>query len=49
VFKTTDRSEGWDGKFNGQPLNPGVFAYHVTGVLPNGKAVERKGNITLVR
>ncbi|MGZ4157381.1 MAG: CotH kinase family protein, partial [Bacteroidia bacterium] len=27
VFKTTDRSKGWDGTFMGQPCNPGVFAY----------------------
>ncbi|MCK6650241.1 MAG: CotH kinase family protein, partial [Bacteroidia bacterium] len=49
VFRTTDRSKGWDGTFNGQKVNPGVFAYRVSGVLPNGDFVERKGNITLVR
>ncbi|MCW3071800.1 MAG: hypothetical protein JWO44_1690 [Bacteroidetes bacterium] len=49
VFKTNDRSVGWDGKFNGAALNPGVFAYHLSGKLPDGGAVERKGNVTLVR
>jgi gliding motility-associated-like protein len=49
VFKTTDRSVGWDGKFNGVNLNPGVFAYHLTGKLPDGTDIERKGNVTLVR
>lgn len=49
VFKTTDRTKGWDGKFNGQPLNAGVFAYRLSGKLPNGAPVEQKGNITLVR
>lgn len=49
VFKTTDRAIGWDGKFNGKPLNPDVFAYRISGTLPNGDKVERKGNITLVR
>lgn len=49
VFKTNDRSTGWDGTFNGQQLNPGVFAYRLSGKLPNGDLVEKKGNITLVR
>lgn len=49
VFKSTDRSEGWDGKFLGQDCNPGVFAYRVSGVMPDGTLVQKKGNITLVR
>ena len=49
VFKTNDRSEGWDGKFMGQDCNAGVFAYRVSGVMPDGTRVEKKGNITLVR
>ncbi|MCX6295518.1 MAG: CotH kinase family protein, partial [Bacteroidetes bacterium] len=49
VFKTDTRSKGWDGTFMGQPCNPGVFAYRLSGVMPNGKTVEKKGNITLVR
>ncbi|MGZ4079241.1 MAG: T9SS type B sorting domain-containing protein, partial [Bacteroidia bacterium] len=49
VFKTTDRSKGWDGTFMGQPCNPGVFAYRVSGKMPDGSSVEKKGNITLVR
>jgi len=49
VFHTTDRNIGWDGTFNGKPLNPGVFAYHLTGRMANGDEVDAKGNITLVR
>ncbi|OFY87667.1 MAG: hypothetical protein A3F72_13145 [Bacteroidetes bacterium RIFCSPLOWO2_12_FULL_35_15] len=49
VFHTTDRTKGWDGKFNGQALNSGVFAYQLFGIMPNGDKVERKGNITLVK
>jgi gliding motility-associated-like protein len=49
VFKTNERSKGWDGTFNGQKLNPGVFAYQLSGKLPNGDLITRKGNITLVR
>ena len=49
VFHTDNRSVGWDGTFDGKALNPGVFAYHLTGKLANGTAVDNKGNITLVR
>lgn len=49
VFRTTDRAKGWDGTFNGQALNAGVFAYRLSGILPSGGNVEQKGNITLVR
>jgi gliding motility-associated-like protein len=49
VFRSTDRSKGWDGTFNGSPLNAGVFAYRLSGITPDGKQVVRKGNITLVR
>ncbi len=49
VFKTSDRSIGWDGKFNGMEQNSGVFAYKLTGILPNGERIDKKGNITLVR
>jgi gliding motility-associated-like protein len=49
VFRTNDRAKGWDGKFNGVDLNPGVFAYRLSGKDLEGKLIERKGNITLVR
>lgn len=49
VFRSIDPTVGWDGKFNGAPLNPAVFAYRLSGKLADGTLVERKGNITLVR
>ncbi len=49
VFHTTDRSIGWDGTFNGKPVNPGVFAYKLTGTMATGETRALKGNITLVR
>ncbi len=49
VFSTTDKSQGWDGKFKGvdQPIE--VYIYTVSGVLKNGKKVRQNGNITLIR
>lgn len=49
VFESTDPNVCWDGSFNGQPLDPAVFVYHLTAALNNGESVERQGNITLMR
>jgi gliding motility-associated-like protein len=49
VFKTTDQQQGWDGTFNGKAINSGVFAYRLSGTLPNGDAISKRGNITLIK
>jgi len=49
VFQTTDVNTFWDGTFNGQPLNSGVFAYKVFAVLADGTEISQSGNITLMR
>jgi gliding motility-associated-like protein len=49
VFESTDRNACWDGIYNGQPLDPAVFVYHLSATLNNGESVERQGNITLMR
>lgn len=49
VFESFDPKVCWDGLHNGEPLNPGVFVYHLSATLTNGETVERQGNITLVR
>ncbi|MFT3884207.1 MAG: gliding motility-associated C-terminal domain-containing protein [Flavobacteriales bacterium] len=49
VFASTDPNVCWDGTYNGQPLDPAVFVYHLNATLSNGERVERQGNITLIR
>ncbi len=49
VYESFSPEECWDGQHNGTPLNAGVFAYHLFAALRDGTAVERQGNITLVR
>lgn len=49
VFESTDPYVCWDGNYNGQPLDPGVFVYHLSATMTNGEIVERQGNITLMR
>lgn len=49
VFETTDQNEGWDGVFNGQKLNQGVFAYTLEYILVNGVEGKKEGSITLIK
>jgi gliding motility-associated-like protein len=49
VWETTEQNVGWDGTFNGEPLNSGVFMYRVEGKGYDGKGYSMKGNVTLVR
>ena len=49
VFKTTNQSEGWDGRENGKDLNPGTFVYTLKVTFAEGEQEVYTGNVTLVR
>jgi gliding motility-associated-like protein len=49
VFFTSEKTEGWDGTHNGNPVNPGVFVYYVKATMLDGTLRELKGNVTLIR
>ncbi len=49
LFETEDSSLGWDGTFKGEPMPEGVYAYIVKFTGTNGKKIERKGTVTLIR
>jgi gliding motility-associated-like protein len=49
VFETTNISQGWDGKYKGEPENAGTYAYFLKASMSDGTSLTRKGNITLVR
>ncbi|NQX96923.1 MAG: PKD domain-containing protein [Flavobacteriales bacterium] len=58
IFETNDQSIGWDGTYNGSPVDPGVFVYHLTTkcITPSAITEEnivnetfKKGNITVIR
>ena len=40
---------GWDGKFNGNMMNPGVFVYQANVTLGDGREAKVKGDVTLLR
>ncbi len=49
VFSGTDKNQGWDGTFQGEPQEMGTYIYVVEGLAANGEPFVRKGNITLLR
>lgn len=49
VFETMDVSTGWDGTYNGEPMNLSVFVYVLKGKYKDGKLFDVKGNVTLMR
>jgi gliding motility-associated-like protein len=48
VFNAASESTGWDGNYNGVPQDVGVYYYFVKYDC-NGKTMEEKGEVTLVR
>ena len=48
-FVPDSPAHGWDGRFNGQPLNPAVFAYYAVIELVDGQEVLYEGDVTIVR
>jgi gliding motility-associated-like protein len=49
VFETTRQDVGWDGTFDGEPLNSGVYVYRLEGTTYDNKKISLKGNVTLIR
>lgn len=49
VFTTNNTAFGWDGTYNSQQQNVGVYTWHLTGSLVTGVKIEKSGNVTLIR
>lgn len=49
VFESKDPDFCWDGTFRGAKLDADVYMYAMAGSSIDGKVVEKKGNITLLR
>lgn len=48
VFRTSDLSQGWDGKNGGLPINAGIYVYLITGYVAD-KPVTVKGTVALLK
>ena len=44
-----DRLDGWDGFFNGKPVNPGVYAWMADVRFINDKTITFAGDVTVIR
>ncbi len=49
MFQTKSENEFWDGTFQTQKVNVGIYAYALTYTLKTGQSVNKTGNITLLR
>ncbi len=48
-FPANDPRFGWDGHFNGQPMNPGVFVYFAKIRFIDGEEFMFKGDVTILK
>jgi gliding motility-associated-like protein len=49
VFETNDVNGGWDGRYKGQLQPVGVYIYLVSVVMPDGRTINKRGTINLIR
>ena len=49
VFESQNTTSGWDGFYQGELQHPGVFVYYIKVTLLNGREIEKKGSVTLLR
>lgn len=49
IFRTTDKSAGWDGTYKGRDQPVGVYVYYVEATMNDGHSITKKGTITLLR
>ncbi len=49
VFETNQWNKGWDGTYKGIPQQIGNYVWVIKGTGRNGKVVEMRGNVVLVR
>ena len=49
IFSTTDYRKGWDGLWQGQKQNSGVFVVIAKGVDFKGNIINKKATVMLIR
>lgn len=49
LFKTDNLATGWDGTYEGTPVNSGVYTYTLKATFNNGARQTKGGNVTLMR
>ncbi len=49
IFETNDIAIGWDGYYKGQLCQQDVYVYQATATFIDGRKVEKKGDVLLIR
>jgi gliding motility-associated-like protein len=49
LYKSTDRSEGWDGLINGKPAKPDIYIYKVKIADEGGSEHLYRGHLSIIR
>ncbi len=49
VFESEDEAFCWDGKYQGQTMDPAVFVFYIKADVVNKGSITKKGNITLIK
>jgi len=49
LFKWSNVNEGWDGKYKGKDVPPGVYFYVVSATFEDGKVEEKHGSVEVIR
>ena len=49
IFETSDRNEGWDGRYAGNKCEPEVYVWLLTFKTASGQFIDQKGTVTLLR
>jgi len=49
IAMINDKTQGWDGRHKGDPQPVGVYVYVLKARLSDGRIVNLKGSITLLR
>ncbi|MCB9245852.1 MAG: gliding motility-associated C-terminal domain-containing protein [Flavobacteriales bacterium] len=49
LWESKDPNEKWDGTYKGQPVQPGVYAYHLDVVSWAGDPYQYSGTVTLLK
>lgn len=49
LFETSDRQQGWDGRYHGKFCEQAVYVWTLTFKTAQGEYIDRKGTVTLLR
>jgi gliding motility-associated-like protein len=49
IFTSYAQEKGWDGTHNDKPVDAGVYFYYLKYTCSDGKIIEKKGDVSLIR